>query len=101
MEKRGIIEEYKAIIDQEQRDLPISTFADVTPLDYPARSSIPGKLNSIDGIVPCYSVVGAPSLVLVVRMASPTAFEELFNLIHRTVPVSIGTTMILQTYFAH
>ena len=46
-------------------------------------------------------MAGAPSFVLVVRVASPTALEELLNLIHRTVPVSTETTMILQTYFAH
>ena len=101
LEKRGIIKGYKAIIDQEQRGLPISAFVNVTPLDYSAESSIPDKLNNIDGIVSCYSVAGAPSFVLVVRVASPTALEELLNLIHRTVPVSTKTTMILQTYFAH
>ena len=100
LEKRGI-KGYKAIIDQEQRGLPISAFVNVTPLDYSAESSIPDKLNNIDGIVSCYSVAGAPSFVLVVRVASPTALEELLNLIHRTVPVSTETTMILQTYFAH
>ena len=99
LEKRGIIKGYKAIIDQEQRGLPISAFVNVTPLDYSAESS--DKLNNIDGIVSCYSVAGAPSFVLVVRVASPTALEELLNLIHRTVPVSTETTMILQTYFAH
>ena len=88
LEKRGIIKGYKAIIDQEQRGLPISAFVNVTPLDYSAESSIPDKLNNIDGIVSCYSVAGAPSFVLVVRVASPTALEELLNLIHRTVPVS-------------
>ena len=90
LEKRGIIKGYKAIIDQEQRGLPISAFVNVTPLDYSAESSIPDKLNNIDGIVSCYSVAGAPS-----------SLEELLNLIHRTVPVSTETTMILQTYFAH
>ena len=92
LEKRGIIKGYKAIIDQEQRGLPISAFVNVTPLDYSAESSIPDKLNNIDGIVSCYSVAGAPSFVLVVRVASPTALEELLNLIHRTVPVSTETT---------
>ena len=101
VQKRSIIKGYKAIIDQEQRGLPISAFVNVTPLDYSAESSIPDKLNNIDGIVSCYSVAGAPSFVLVVRVASPTALEELLNLIHRTVPVSTETTMILQTYFAH
>lgn len=71
LEKRGIIKGYKAIIDQEQRGLPISAFVNVTPLDYSAESSIPDKLNNIDGIVSCYSVAGAPSFVLVVRVASP------------------------------
>ena len=51
LEKRGIIKGYKAIIDQEQRGLPISAFVNVTPLDYSAESSIPDKLNNIDGIV--------------------------------------------------
>ena len=60
LEKRGIIKGYKAIIDQEQRGLPISAFVNVTPLDYSAESSIPDKLNNIDGIVSCYSVAGAP-----------------------------------------
>ena len=45
LEKRGIIKGYKAIIDQEQRGLPISAFVNVTPLDYSAESSIPDKLN--------------------------------------------------------
>ncbi len=50
MEKRDIIKGYKAIIDQEQRGLPISAFVNVTPLDYSAESSIPDKLNNIDDV---------------------------------------------------
>ena len=53
LEKRGIIKGYKAIIDQEQRGLPISAFVNVTPLDSSAESSIPDKLNHIDGSVSC------------------------------------------------
>ena len=100
LEKRGIITGYKAIINQEQRGLPISAFVSVTPLDYSEESTIPEKLRDIDGIISCSSVAGAPSFILNVRVASPTALEELLNLIHRTVPVSTETTVILQTYFA-
>ena len=71
------------------------------PLDYSEESEIPDRLRELEGVMSCYSVAGAPSFVLVVRVASPTALEELLNLIHRTVPVSTETTMILQTYFAH
>ena len=51
LEKRGIIKGYKAIIDQEQRGLPISAFVNVTPLDYSAESSIPAKMKDTDSII--------------------------------------------------
>ena len=76
LEKRGIIKGYKAIIDQEQRGLPISAFVNVTPLDYSAESSIPDKLNNIDGIVSCYSVAGAPASYWWYAWPPPTALED-------------------------
>ena len=99
LEKRGIIKGYGAVIDHEQRGLPISAFVSVTPLDYDKESDIPRKLKDVDGVVSCYSVAGAPSFVLLVRVASPSKLEELLNLIHRTVPVSTESTVILKTYF--
>ena len=99
LEKRGIIKGYKAIIDQEQRGLPISAFVNVTPLDYSAESSIPDKLNNIDGIVSCYSVAGDPSYLLLVRVSSPEALEDLLGDIHRVVPVSTRSMVVLKTYY--
>lgn len=99
LEKRGIIRGYAAVIDHERSGLPISAFVSVTPLDYTRESEIPNKLHDIDGIISCYSVAGAPSFVLLVRVASPSKLEELLNLIHRTVPVSTESTVILKTYF--
>lgn len=99
LEKRGIIRGYAAVIDHERSGLLISAFVSVTPLDYTRESEIPNKLHDIDGIISCYSVAGAPSFVLLVRVASPSKLEELLNLIHRTVPVSTESTVILKTYF--
>lgn len=99
LEKRGIIKGYRAVIDYERRGLPISAFVSVTPLDYSRESEIPDKLHDLDGVVSCYSIAGAPSFILLVRVATPGRLEELLNLIHRTVPVSTETTVILQTYF--
>ncbi|MCI1218933.1 MAG: winged helix-turn-helix transcriptional regulator [Bifidobacterium sp.] len=99
LERRGVITGYRAVIDQEKRGLPISAFVSVTPLDYTQESGIPGRLKGIEGIISCYSIAGAPSFLLVVRVASPGRLEELLNLIHRTVPVNTETTLILQTYF--
>lgn len=99
LERRGVITGYAAVIDHERRGLPISAFVSVTPLDYTKESDIPEKLHSIPGIVSCYSVAGAPSFVLLVRVATPGRLEELLNRIHRTVPVSTESTVILKTYF--
>lgn len=99
LERRGIIKRYRAVVDDELRGLPIRAFVSVTPLDYSVESEIPTRLQSLDGVMSCYSIAGAPSFMLVVRVASPGALEELLNLIHRTVPVNTETTLILQTYF--
>ncbi|KFI76660.1 MAG: Lrp/AsnC family transcriptional regulator [Bifidobacterium mongoliense] len=99
LERRGVIMRYRAVIDDERRGLPIRAFVSVTPLDYSQESTIPERLETLDGVMSCHSVAGAPSFVLVVRVASPAALEELLNLIHRTVPVNTETTMILKTYF--
>ncbi|KAB8287051.1 Lrp/AsnC family transcriptional regulator [Bifidobacterium avesanii] len=99
LEKRGVISGYRAVVDPEQRGLAIGAFVAVTPLDYAQEARIPEKLRDIEGIVSCDSIAGAPSFMLVVRVASPGKLEELLNLIHRTVPVSTETTMILKRYF--
>ena len=90
---------YRAVLDFELRGLPISAFVSVTPLDYSQEADIPGKLHELEGVVSCYSIAGAPSFMLVVRVSSPSKLEELLNRIHRTVPVSTESTVILQTYF--
>ncbi|KAA8820907.1 Lrp/AsnC family transcriptional regulator [Bifidobacterium vespertilionis] len=100
LEKRGVIGGYKAVVDPEKRGLEIGAFVAVTPLDYAQEALIPEKLKDIDGIVSCDSIAGAPSFMLTVRVASPGKLEELLNLIHRTVPVSTETTMILKRYFS-
>ena len=98
LEKRGVIKGYRAVLDYELCGLPISAFVSVTPLDYSQEADIPGKLHELEGVV-CYSIAGAPSFMLVVRVSSPSKLEELLNRIHRTVPVSTESTVILQTYF--
>lgn len=99
LERRGIITGYRALIDYERRGLPISAFVTVTPLDFTQEQIIPTRLRDIPGIEACYSITGSPSFMLKVRSATPGKLEELINTIHRSVPVSTETTMVLQTYF--
>ncbi|GAA2237828.1 Lrp/AsnC family transcriptional regulator [Rarobacter faecitabidus] len=99
LERRGVIERYRAVVNHEALGRPISAFVSITPLDYSRQSEIPDKLAEIAGVESCYSIAGAPSYMLLVRTGSPTELEELLNEIHSTVPVSTQTTLILQTYF--
>lgn len=99
LERRGVITGYRAVVDREALGLPISAFVAVTPLEYSEQLAIPSRLREVRGVVSCYSIAGAPSYMLLVRVASPGALEELLNEIHATVPVSTNTTMILQAYF--
>jgi Lrp/AsnC family leucine-responsive transcriptional regulator len=99
MERLGVVQQYRAIVDYEKVGLAIAAYIAVTPLDYSEEDSIPTKLRGINGIVSCYSVAGSPSFMLFVRVASPRALENLLTLIHQTVPVSTQTTIVLQAYF--
>ena len=100
LERRGVIRGYKAIIDDERRGLTVNAYIAVTPTDYSREADIPDKLKDIDGIMSCDSVAGSPSFMLTVRTESPAKLEELLNLIHRTVPVSTETTIVLKRYFS-
>lgn len=99
LEEHGVITGYKAIVDAELRGLPLGAFVSVTPLDYSREEQIPKVLSHVDGATACYSVAGSQSFILRVRVASPGKLEELLNRIHREVPVSTESSVILQTYF--
>lgn len=99
LERRGVILGYRAIVNHDVRGVTINAFVSVTPLDYSEEEDIPRKLEGIQGITSCHSVSGTPSYMLMVRVASPAELKELLNLIHRTVPVSTETTVILHTCF--
>lgn len=99
LERRGVIQGYRADVDFEALGYPVRAFVSVRPLDYMAQDEVPDRLRAIDGVVACYSVTGAPSYILAVRTASPGALEDLLNEIHRAAPVATETTMVLRAYF--
>lgn len=100
LERRGVIRGYRAVVDDELRGLTVNAYIAVTPTDYSQEADIPDKLKDLKGIMFCDSVAGSPSFMLTVRVESPVKLEELLNLIHRTVPVSTETTIVLKRYFA-
>lgn len=71
----------------------------VLPLDYSEESEIPDRLRGLEGVMSCYSVAGDPSYLLLVRVSSPEALEDLLGDIHRVVPVSTRSMVVLKTYY--
>lgn len=99
LEQRGVIQGYTARLDGEQIGLPLTAFISLTPNDPGAPDDYPQRLEHITEIEACYSVAGDESYILVVRVASPLALEELLRRIRECARVSTRTTVVLSTPF--
>ena len=99
LEARDVITGYRAVVDPEVLGLPITAFVEITPLDQSQVDDAPERLREVPGIEACYSVAGGANYLLLVRVASPRALEELLGSIRREASVSTRSTVVLQTYF--
>lgn len=99
LEARGVITGYRAVVDPEAVGLPITAYVEITPLDQSQADDAPERLRDIDGIEACWSVAGASNYLLLVRVPSPSALEDLLGRIRREAGVSTRSTIVLRTYF--
>lgn len=99
LEHRGVIRGYSARLNVDAVGLPLTAFISLTPTDPGAPDDYPQRLESIREIESCYSVAGDYSYVLLVRVASPTALEDLLRRIREAAKVSTRTTVVLSTPF--
>lgn len=99
LEARGVIVGYRAVVDPEAVGLPITAFVEITPLDQSQADDAPDRLRDVPGIEACYSVAGDANYLLLVRVPSPSALEDLLGLIRREASVSTRSTIVLRTYF--
>jgi Lrp/AsnC family leucine-responsive transcriptional regulator len=99
LEADGIIRGYTALLDNEAIGLPLAALIAITPLDPAQPDDAPERLAGLAEIEACHSVAGDDSYVLFVRVASPTALEQLIREIRRRANVSTRTTVVLQTFF--
>lgn len=97
LEERGVILGFRAVLDHEAVDLPLSALISVTPYEASAPDDIPDRLRHLREIDSCYSVAGDENYVLHVRVASPSALEDLLARIRAAAPVSTRTTVVLST----
>ena len=101
LEQRGVLQAYAARIDPGQIDLPLTALISLTPIDPAAPDDYPRRLEQLAEIESCYSVAGEESYVLLVRVASPAALENLLRRIRESANVSTRTTVVLSTPYEH
>jgi Lrp/AsnC family leucine-responsive transcriptional regulator len=99
LEQRGAVRGYAARLDLEQLNLPLTALISLTPIDPAAPDDYPNRLQHLSRIEACYSVAGDESYVLLVRVASPVALEELLRQVRESANVSTRTTVVLSTPF--
>ena len=97
LESRGLIKAYGATVDYEQIGLPLTAFISIRPIDPSQPDDSPDRLRDISEIESCWSVAGDESYILKVRVATPTALEDLLARIRAAANVSTRTTIVLST----
>jgi Lrp/AsnC family transcriptional regulator, leucine-responsive regulatory protein len=99
LESRGVVTGYRARINPEALGNMLSAFVAITPLDPSQPDDAPARLEHIEAIESCHSVAGEESYVLLVRVRSGRALEELLQQIRTTANVRTRSTIILQTFY--
>ena len=97
LEQRGVITGYTASLDHDQLGHPLTAFISIRPIDPSQPDDCPERLRGIGEIESCWSVAGDESYILKVRVAAPTALEELLARVRASANVSIRTTIVLST----
>jgi Lrp/AsnC family leucine-responsive transcriptional regulator len=99
LESRGVVLGYSARINPEALGQLLSAFVAITPLDPSQPDDAPARLEHIEEIESCHSVAGEESYVLLVRVESPRALEDLLQRIRTTANVKTRSTIILTTFY--
>lgn len=99
LEARRVITGYRAVVDPDAVGLPIAAYVEITPLDQSQADDAPERLRDVPGIEACWSVAGNANYLLLVRVPSPSALEDLLGEIRREASVSTRSTVVLRTYF--
>jgi Lrp/AsnC family leucine-responsive transcriptional regulator len=100
LEARGVVTGYVARIDPESVGHLLSAFVAITPLDPSQPDDAPARLQHIAEIEACHSVAGEESYVLLVRVQSPRALEDLLQRIRTAANVQTRSTIILNTFYS-
>ena len=98
LERRGVVKGYRAEIDFDKVELPITAFVSLA-LRPPTPNDIPAKVAEFPLVESCYSVAGDNSYALIVRAPSTKALEELLDALRAKLEVVTKSTIVLSTPF--
>ena len=98
LERRGVIRAYRAEIDFEKVDLPITAFVSLA-LRPASPNDLPARISEFPLVESCYSVAGDNSYTLVVRAPSTKDLEELLDALRAKLEVVTRSTIVLSTPF--
>lgn len=101
LEQRGVVTGYVARVDPAAVGLPLTAFVSIRPIDTSQPDDSPDRLRGLPEIESCYSVAGEESYILLVRVASPVALEDLLARIRAAANVTTRTTIVLSTPYEH
>jgi len=101
LEAEGVITGYIALCNADVIGLPLTAFVSIKPFDPAAPDDLPSRLADLTAIEACHSVAGDENYILKVRVASPTALEDLLQQIRILANVSTRTTVVLSTPYEH
>ena len=101
LEAEGVITGYIALCNADVIGLPLTAFVSIKPFDPAAPDDLPERLAGVAAIEACHSVAGDENYILKVRVASPTALEDLLQQIRSLANVSTRTTVVLSTPYEH
>ena len=97
LEQRGLILGYGATINHAEIGLPLTAFVAIRLIDPSLPDDYPERLRHFPEIESCWSVAGEESYILKVRVATPSALEDLLARIRSAANVSTRTTIVLST----
>lgn len=98
LEKSGAVKGYRAEIDLDKVDLPITAFVSLA-LRPASPGQIPARVAEFPLVESCYSVAGDNSYALIVRAPTTKALEELLDALRAKLEVVTKSTIVLSTSF--
>jgi Lrp/AsnC family transcriptional regulator, leucine-responsive regulatory protein len=99
LEKAGVIQGYRAVIDPTSIGLFVTALISATPLDPRQPDDLPERVRGFPEVEDCYSVAGEMNYVLKVRTRTTTDLEDLIRRLRENAGVATRTTIALSIPF--